>query len=796
MMNKWLRTLCLSLIATFSLASFAAVPAKDGEWLFDNSNNLYASTAGSLELVPCKVGTYNVAPVAYAADEDTGVEKTEKGIYLPKSTCLFLGLNEENDLTSYTLVYDIKTAYASRDYTSLLQTNLKNADDGDIFITKNKVGINFGGLGYVGGIVDNEWCRIALVVDEGYMSIYINGEFFKKSETSYSKWTISKEGVYLFLDNDGESMPIEVDGIHFWKQALADEEIADLGMPGQNNQGEVVYDEFPITIGKGSENLNGYPVLEGAFVDESGIVTYESRVYRFSESLTKVRFTVKETGMNILCGDYPFFSLSGFEMFDEHGNEIMLSEEDIVSNADHNILTGYGDGSGILGLIDDKSNTYFHSVWVTSYAVDEHHYLEVTLPEGKYSAFSFKMTCRDSHGSQQFPAVLEINNGDFKYEDYTDEQGVVYSVNEDMKEYVVSDFSDNLTSDIVIASEIYGLPVTGIKERAFAVADGLRSVVIPGNIKEVGKYAFYGCRNLLTVEWNTTATVDANCFDIPEYHGNMLVFVDNANTKVTYEGNAIVDGVADQITFADGKAFRNPKQFTARNITFIREFTKKTKIGVAGGWEALVVPFDVQRVVSENRGELKPFGEADFTSSLPYSLGELKADGTFAITQRITANKPFIMQLPNSDEYEDIYNIEGKVTFSAENTTVHATTNITQEVGNGYVMHFSYEGTPADRRIYALNEEEYAADGEVYMPGGVFVANSRDILPFEAYVYSSQITLAPYLRIGGKVDTGLGCPTLNPQDSTIYDLTGRKMLKTENLKGGIYIVNGRKVIIK
>ena len=31
---------------------------------------------------------------------------------------------------------------------------------------------------------------------------------------------------------------------------------------------------------------------------------------------------------------------------------------------------------------------------------------------------------------------------------------------------------------------------------------------------------------------------------------------------------------------------------------------------------------------------------------------------------------------------------------------------------------------------------------------------------------------------------------------TIYDLTGRKVLRTEILKGGIYIVNGRKVVIK
>ena len=155
------------------------------------------------------------------------------------------------------------------------------------------------------------------------------------------------------------------------------------------------------------------------------------------------------------------------------------------------------------------------------------------------------------------------------------------------------------------------------------------------------------------------------------------------------------------------------------------------------------------------------------------------------------------MQLPNSDEYEDRYNVEGEVTFSATDVTVLPTIDMEQEAGNGYVMLGSYEGTTADSRVYALNDEEYTADGETYMPGGVFVANSRDIRPFEAYVYTTNAGRAPYLRIGNAGETGIGHSTFNVQHSTeIYDLTGRKVLNVENLKGGVYIVNGKKVVIK
>ena len=45
-------------------------------------------------------------------------------------------------------------------------------------------------------------------------------------------------------------------------------------------------------------------------------------------------------------------------------------------------------------------------------------------------------------------------------------------------------------------------------------------------------------------------------------------------------------------------------------------------------------------------------------------------------------------------------------------------------------------------------------------------------------------------------DAGIEHATLNSQHSVIYDLQGRRVLNTENLKGGVYIVNGKKVVMK
>ncbi len=49
---------------------------------------------------------------------------------------------------------------------------------------------------------------------------------------------------------------------------------------------------------------------------------------------------------------------------------------------------------------------------------------------------------------------------------------------------------------------------------------------------------------------------------------------------------------------------------------------------------------------------------------------------------------------------------------------------------------------------------------------------------------------------GTKAPAGIGQLTTDKSQMTIYDLMGRKVTDTENLKGGIYIVNGQKIIIK
>ena len=187
------------------------------------------------------------------------------------------------------------------------------------------------------------------------------------------------------------------------------------------------YSEFPIFIYEGSELLpnqgtgesnQAYPVLEGTYlvnyeagVDKLGnaygakanVAEYKSPLYRFREPLKSVRFIIHKSGKpgQVDKNGNANICVGAFAMYDEHGNEIELTTENLTSNANEP-----REGGGIPALIDGNPNTFFHSLWTAG--TPEPHYLEVTLPEGEYSAFSFSITSLSSNHTRAFPREMEI----------------------------------------------------------------------------------------------------------------------------------------------------------------------------------------------------------------------------------------------------------------------------------------------------------------------------------------------------------------------------------------------------
>ena len=159
-------------------------------------------------------------------------------------------------------------------------------------------------------------------------------------------------------------------------------------------------------------NADGW--VEGTewYDEENSIVGFTSPMYRFEEKVETFRIVVMRSQAK-----EAFFCLSELAFYDANGVKIELTEANVTSNADHNALNPTNpDGGGIAALFDGDIGTYFHSAWKNF--PDEVHYLEVTLPNGGYDAFGFRMLSRAKDGindqSITFPRRMLITDGDYQ----------------------------------------------------------------------------------------------------------------------------------------------------------------------------------------------------------------------------------------------------------------------------------------------------------------------------------------------------------------------------------------------
>ena len=163
------------------------------------------------------------------------------------------------------------------------------------------------------------------------------------------------------------------------------------------------YTQMPIVFNPGADKW-----VEGSewYNEAQKVRSYTSPMYRFEGKIENFRITVKQNKNGA-----KFFCLSELEFYDAQGNLIPLTEDNISSNADHNALNGTPDGGGFAAMFDQNTNTYFHSAWQNMPSGD--HYLEVTLPDGGYDAFSFKMFSRDNTNghdqSHTFPGSMTLS---------------------------------------------------------------------------------------------------------------------------------------------------------------------------------------------------------------------------------------------------------------------------------------------------------------------------------------------------------------------------------------------------
>ena len=306
------------------------------------------------------------------------------------------------------------------------------------------------------------------------------------------------------------------------------------------------------------------------------------------------------------------------------------------------------------------------------------------------------------------------------------------------------------------------------------VGDKVLSAVdnISGNVTLTGTWLNFTCKN--PVNWaditynsyqdfnnkstNTLTSVDitgadAHDVDIAQFFKNPNTIV-YANDTYKDHANVVKDEKAASVTLNDKYAFNIPYGFDATTVTLIRN--------LRGGINSFVLPFWV------NAEDLK-------SKSLAIYSSENSENVVFTKVTEVGANTPFITVDYNNG-------VENTLTWS--NKGFVATPASLGEQFKGVYAPQNAEG------LYGINDKGELQKGAAGTP----------IKPFPAYYEAPAGQAAPNkISFEGEATGINNVAATTVANSAVYDLSGRRVaekLAGASLVKGIYVVNGKKVVVK
>lgn len=236
---------------------------------------------------------------------------------------------------------------------------------------------------------------------------------------------------------------------------------------------------------------------------------------------------------------------------------------------------------------------------------------------------------------------------------------------------------------------------------------------------------------------------------LPTANPNCLI-VANAG-MVTNAQNVIVSGTCANLSLTDGYPFRAPEDFTATAATYTTTINAEAEAGT------LCLPFSATI----------PTGVDAYT--LAYTSGD--AATATPVETTIPANTPVLL------------NGSGEVTFTGSSAAISASAT---NVNGALTGVFASTTVPTDS--YVLQK----SGGDL----GFYKVATDDIIaaPFRAYLTATGAARSLRIVYADEA-TGISAVAANgpAERSEVYSLSGQRVAAPTK---GLYIVNGKKVVIK
>lgn len=243
-----------------------------------------------------------------------------------------------------------------------------------------------------------------------------------------------------------------------------------------------------------------------------------------------------------------------------------------------------------------------------------------------------------------------------------------------------------------------------------------------------------------SVDMRGTVTKDV---DVAQFfkNPNTIVYADAAYDHA----NVVVNGTATNLLLTDANAFNAPYDFTAESVKLKRSLQKN-------GINSFVLPFEVSA------------NELGASKVATYKSCDLGNVANFKTAESVVANTPFL----TTDAKE-----ASELTFT--NKSIVATP---ENLGTDFVG--VYTRTKAEGK-YGIDEK-----GNLHKGGADAYVN-----PFHAYLNVEGVASVAF---DGSVTAINNIAADKVADTAVYDLSGRRV--NGKLQKGLYIMNGKKVVVK
>ena len=359
--------------------------------------------------------------------------------------------------------------------------------------------------------------------------------------------------------------------------------------------------------------------------------------------------------------------------------------------------------------------------------------------------------------------------------------------------------------------------VTNIGREAFYDCTGLTSVTIPNSVTSIGGCAFYECSGLTSVTiGNSVTSIGEDAFAYCPKLLSVYCYAENVPStesdafQSSYPENATLHVPAASIesykatepwsdfgtitplqnlTLTDGEKFENNTEQRFSTLTYTRTLPNML-------WNPLYVPFEIPVSEIIDKYEVAYVNNVNsYDHNDDGTIDDMRMEVIKIKSGTLNANYPYLIKARNEEAKNMTITLENTTLFQSVETTIDCSSVFAKhEITGIYNKRYKNELPEGAMAISMAGAWQPIASGSYLNPFRLYMTiTARDGSPVKVEPAAMSRIRISVLGEDDMETEIENVKTENEERKTvIFDLSGRRVQNPT--KGGVYLVNGKKVI--